>query len=189
MTADPTDLFRRTAQSWADRVRALPPDVDWDAPTPCADWSVRELVNHVAGEGFWAPPLLEGLTIEEVGDRYDGDLLGDDPVATAIDAVAVAVAAPTDRPTVSLSYGEESTGEYLHQLAADHLVHGWDLAVATGGDAALDADLVAEVGAWFAEREDLYRSAGIIGPRAESDGTPLGDLLASSGRDPGWARA
>ena len=53
----------------------------WGAPTPCADWDVRELVNHVAGEDLWTAPLLEGSTIEEVGDRFDGDLLGDDPIS------------------------------------------------------------------------------------------------------------
>jgi uncharacterized protein (TIGR03086 family) len=180
------DLFRRTAQSWADRLLALPADVDWDAPTPCADWSVRDLVNHVAGEGLWAVPLLEGRTIEEVGDRFEGDVLGEDPVAAALEAVAGAVAADTDRATVHLSYGEEDTGEYLHQLAADHLVHGWDLAVATGGDPTLDPDLVAEVGAWFADREELYRSAGVIGPRADGGGDPQADLLAGFGRDPSW---
>ena len=50
--------------------------------------------------------------------------------------------------------------EYVHQLAADHLVHGWDLAVATGGDTRLDPALVAEVAGWYADREDLYRQAG-----------------------------
>lgn len=180
------DLFRRSAQSWADRLLALPPDVDWGAPTPCADWSVRDLVNHVAGEGLWAVPLLAGRTIEEVGDRFDGDLLGEDPVASALEAVAGAVAADSDLPTVHLSYGEEDTGEYLHQLAADHLVHGWDLAVATGGDTSLDPDLVAEVGAWFVEREELYRSVGVIGPRADGGGDPQADLLAGFGRDPSW---
>ena len=184
------DLFRRTTQSWAERVRALPADVDWSAPTPCAGWSVRDLVNHVAGEGFWAEPLLAGATIEEVGDRFDGDLLGEDPVARALEAVDVAVgASATDRETVHLSYGEESTGESLRQMAADHLGHGWDLGGATGGDAALDDDLVAEVGAWFAEREELYRGAGIIGPRVPGDGTPQGDLLGGFGRSSDWSRA
>lgn len=88
--------------------------------------------------------------------------------------------------TVHLSYGEESMAEYVHQLAADHLVHGWDLAVATGGDARLDSELVAEVAAWFADREELYRQAGMIGARAVVRGDPQDHLLAAFGRDPAW---
>jgi hypothetical protein len=45
------------------------------------------------------------------------------------------------------------------------------------------------VAAWFAEREDLYRQAGMIAERAEPTGDPQGDLLAAFGRDPGWQPA
>ena len=62
--------------------------------------------------------------------------------------------------TVHLSYGEEQMEEYVHQLAADHLIHGWDLAAATGGDTQLDEELVAELAPWFADREELYRRPG-----------------------------
>ena len=51
----------------------------WTHSTPCAEWDVRALVNHVVGEDRWVPPLLAGLTIAEVGDTLAGDLLGDDP--------------------------------------------------------------------------------------------------------------
>jgi uncharacterized protein (TIGR03086 family) len=154
---------------------------------------VRDLTNHVVGEDLWTAPLMRGGTIAEVGDRFDGDLLGSDPVKQALVAAteATQVVAETlpSHGTVHLSYGEEQMDEYVHQLAADHLVHAWDLAVATGGDPQLDPDLVAEVAAWFAEREDLYRQAGMIAERAEPTGDPQGDLLAAFGRDPGWQPA
>jgi len=38
-------------------------------------------VNHLAGEDLWAPPLLAGSTIAEVGDRFEGDVLGAEPLA------------------------------------------------------------------------------------------------------------
>lgn len=185
---DVHELYRRTVDGWAERVRAVGPD-QWAAPTPCADWDVRALVNHVVGEDLWAAELVRGATIDEVGDRLDGDLLGEDPVATAVDAAAratgvVAEAAPAK---VHLSYGDEDLDEYLMQLSADHLVHGWDLAAATGGATDLDPDTVARVGAWFAEREERYRSAGIIGDRTSAGGDPQSDLLAGFGRDPGWS--
>jgi uncharacterized protein (TIGR03086 family) len=171
-------------------VQAVGPD-QWTAATPCADWDVRELVNHVVGEDLWTEPLMRGSTIADVGDRLDGDLLGDDPKASARDPAAQATGVVAETlPTqgkVHLSYGDEDMGEYVAQLAADHLIHGWDLAAATGGDTALDPDLVADVTAWFAEREDIYRSAGAVGARAAAADDPQSQLLAAFGRDPGWA--
>jgi uncharacterized protein (TIGR03086 family) len=186
---DLNTLYARTVEGWAERVNAVPPD-RWDDPTPCRDWSVRDLVNHVCGEDLWTAPLVGGSTIEEVGDRLDGDLLGPDPISTALAAAreatrAVAGTLPQGG-TVHLSYGDERLEEYVHQLAADHLIHGWDLAVATGGDPRLDPALVAEVAAWFADREELYRAAGAVGPRGTSRGDPQGNLLAGAGRDAGW---
>jgi uncharacterized protein (TIGR03086 family) len=184
------DLYRRTVASWTDRVLTVGPE-QWTHTTPCLKWDVRALVNHVVGEDLWTEPLVQGATIQEVGDRFDGDLLGSDPRETALDAAerasrAVAEAFPR-REKVHLSYGDEDLEEYVAQLAADHLIHGWDLAVATGGDPVLDQDLVADVAAWFAEREDVYRSAGAIGARAAAPDDAQSQLLAAFGRDPGWA--
>ena len=53
----------------------------WTGPTPCVEWGVRALVNHIVSGNFWAAELGRGKTIEAVGDRLDGDVLGDDPVA------------------------------------------------------------------------------------------------------------
>jgi uncharacterized protein (TIGR03086 family) len=187
---DLDSFYRRTVDVWTDRMKAVGPD-QWDRPTPCRDWSVRDLTNHVAGEDLWTVPLVQGSTIEEVGDRFEGDLVGDDPVRAALEAAEAAVAAVTARlpegGTVELSYGEEQLGEYVHQLAADHLVHAWDLAIATGGDTALDPELVSELHAWFADREELYRGGGAIGPRGESHGGAQSDLLAAFGRDSAWS--
>lgn len=186
---DAATLHRRTVAFWETRVDGVAPE-QWSAATPCADWSVHDLVNHVVGEELWAAPLLHGSTLEEIGDRFEGDVLGPDPAATchraASEATAAADETGEDQP-VHLSYGDESAGEYLRQLSADHLVHGWDLAVATGGDTHLDPELVEEVASWFAEREDLYRSAGAVGPHAGASGDPQTDLLAAFGRDARWA--
>jgi uncharacterized protein (TIGR03086 family) len=185
-------VYRRTVDGWTARVDTVAPD-QWDLPTPCADWNVRTLVNHVVGEDLWTEPLMRGSTIEEVGDVLDGDQLGHDPRAAARDAAdrAIQVVAET-LPTagkVHLSYGEEDMAEYVAQLTADHLIHGWDLAVATGGDTSMDGDLVSAVAEWFAEREELYRAAGAIGPRVEVSGDARSQLLARFGRDPGWGGA
>jgi len=182
-------LYERTVESWTARVEAVGDD-QWAGPTPCEDWDVRTLVNHVVGEDLWTEPLVRGSTMEEVGDRFDGDLLGKAPVEVAVGAAALARHAVREalpaRAKVNLSYGEEDLDEYLSQLAADHLIHGWDLAAATGGNTILDFDLVDAVAAWFANREEMYRSAGVIGPRVEVSGDAQTQLLAHFGRSSQW---
>jgi uncharacterized protein (TIGR03086 family) len=184
-------LHERTVREWTRLVDGVGDD-QWELATPCTDWSVRDLVNHVVGEELWTVPLVRGSTIEEVGSRFDGDVLGDDPVARARIAADEAVAAVNEKApaggTVQLSYGEERLDEYVSQLAADHLLHGWDLAKATGQDATLDPELVADVHGWFAEREEMYRSVGAVGARvAEGGPDAQSKLIAAAGRDPGWS--
>jgi uncharacterized protein (TIGR03086 family) len=186
---DQETAYRRTVEGWAARVAAVRPE-QWTLPTPCEDWDVRALVNHVVGEDVWTEPLMRGSTMEEVGDRFEGDLLGDDPQAAAgtaaTDAISVVAETLPTAGKVHLSYGEEDMAEYVAQLTADHLIHGWDLAVATGGTSELDDDLVEAVAEWFAEREEMYRSAGAIGERVEAASDAQSQLLARFGRDPRW---
>ena len=89
--------------------------------------------------------------------------------------------------TVHLSYGDEQPAEYVRQLAADHLVHAWDLAAATGGDRTLDPELVDEVAAWFAEREELYRAGGAVGAAGRRrPATRRPSCWRRAGRDAAW---
>ncbi|HET6954332.1 MAG TPA: TIGR03086 family metal-binding protein [Acidimicrobiales bacterium] len=187
-----TDLHRRSVEDFVAAVATVK-DAHWDAPTPCPDWDVRALVNHVVYEDLWTVPMMEGATIAEVGDRFEGDMLGADPAAAARAAgdtatIAAASGIVAGR-TVHLSFGDTPAEEYAYQLAADHIIHGWDLAAAIGADRAVDPALVEALAAWFAEREELYRGAGVIGerPAGAPVDTPLDALLVAFGRDPGWA--
>jgi len=186
---DLNTLYHRTVERWADVVVAVRDD-QWDSPTPCSEWTVRDLVNHITSEDLWTAALLEGRTIEEVGSSLDGDLLGDDPVGRSIDAAKAATTSVADRlprgGTVPLSFGDTEVSEYVWQLAADHLIHSWDLSAATGTDRRLDPVLMAGVARWWADREELYRDGGAVGARAISHGGQQGDLLATFGRDAEW---
>lgn len=188
---DLAELYRRSVVGFTDRVRQVKPD-QWTGHTPCRDWDVRALVNHVVGEQRWTVPLFAGATIEDVGDRFDGDLLGEDPAATAAESARETVDAVADtgalERTVQLSFGETPAREYVAQLLADHLVHAWDLAVAIGADPELDDEAVRACAQWFSEREDLYRQGGVIGPRVEvpADAGEQARLIGAFGRDPAW---
>jgi len=161
-------MFGRAVAEFDARVRQIG-DHQWQAATPDEDWTVRHLVNHLAGEDLWAPPLLAGSTIAEVGDRFDGDVLGADPRAAWSAASAGAVRAVGEQGAmdriVRLSFGDVSGREYALQLFADHLIHAWDLARAIGADERLDEQLVASCASWFETVEDAYRGAGAIADR------------------------
>lgn len=186
---DVTDLHLRASDWFGELVHQVGID-QWHLPTPCADWDVRTLVNHVTGEALWTPPLMAGQTIADVGDRFDGDVLGGAPRdtwdAAAADAQAAIQAPDAMDRTVHLSFGDAPATEYVSQLFADHLVHAWDLAEAIGADTRMDRELVTACAGWFDTVEAMYRDAGAIGPRPPVD--PGADeqsvLLARFGRSP-----
>ncbi|MEU9047190.1 MULTISPECIES: TIGR03086 family metal-binding protein [unclassified Kitasatospora] len=169
-----------------ERVRLITPD-QWDSPTPCADWSVRDLVNHLTGEQLWVPELLMGATIAEVGGRFDGDVLGDDPVAAWTDAAeaarqAWAVPGATEL-TVHLSFGDLSGQYYLDQLTTDLTIHTWDLAEGIGRRTRLPAELVDFTLGEISGYGDLSGS-GLFDPPlpVTEDASPQTHMLALTGR-------
>ena len=183
---DSPEIYARCSAAFADRVHRV--DGRWAAPTPCPGWDVRALVNHLVHEQRWAPHLFGGATIADVGGRFDGDLLGDDPVATLDEAAATALAAVRApgamERTVHLSFGDRPGREYATQLAADHLVHAWDLARALGLDEGLDPEAVSVLLDWFPTTQPLYREIGVIGPPVAVPGGPQDELLGMFGRTP-----
>ncbi|TWD79410.1 uncharacterized protein (TIGR03086 family) [Kribbella amoyensis] len=189
---DVVELHGRAAGEFV-RLVGVVGSEQWDSATPCSDWDVRTLVNHVVNEERWTVPLMAGQTIEDVGDSLDGDLLGDDPATAAAEAERAAQASmggPVARgDQVHLSYGNEDAAEYVWQLTADHLIHGWDLAKAIGAEPRLDPDVVDAVSGWFTEREELYREGGAIAERVSTADDPASRLLGAFGRDPSWTPA
>lgn len=186
---DVPQIYARCSAAFGERVHLV--DGRWDAPTVLPGWDVRALVNHLVNEERWTPELFTGATVEQVGGRFDGDLLGTDPVAAFDDAAAAALstvqsAGAMDR-VVHLSFGDRPGSEYALQLAADHLVHAWDLARALGTDEVLDEEVVAPLLAWYVrETEELYHRIDVIGPRVD---VPAGagmqaELLGRFGRRP-----
>ncbi|HEX2267532.1 MAG TPA: TIGR03086 family metal-binding protein [Actinomycetota bacterium] len=186
MMVDIRDFHRRAAGAFGARVQAVRDD-QWTLPTPCAEWNVRDLVHHLVHENRWTAPLMQGSTLEEVGDRFEGDLLGEDPKSAWQQSVDEAVksvrAVPLNR-TVHLSYGDVPARHYAFELATDHLIHAWDLARAIGADESLDQDLVELVYRKMKPREDALKVSGLFGTRVEppEDADLQTRLLAVYGR-------
>ena len=158
----------------------------WALRTPCPEWDVHDLVAHLTTEARWAPPLLAGLTVEEVGSSLDHPLDGDPVIAwtTAQQSAQRAANGPQiEQTVVHVSAGDIPAQEYLRQLTADYLIHGWDLAVTLGLSDALDPELVAAVHGWFQSQAGTYRSAGMVSePVAVTSDDPQTRLLAEFGR-------
>ena len=186
------DLYARSVERFQAAVEGVPAD-RWDAPTPCTDWNVLELVNHLVGEDRWVVPLVEGRTIAEVGDELDGDLLGDAPPEAASAAGKAAVAAFAEPGalgrTVHLSFGDFTAEDYAWQVLVDHVVHTWDVLAGAGSDRTLDPSLVAATTGFWEKWADTYRRSGAVGPPVEAaaDASAQDKLIASFGRDPNWA--
>ncbi|KDN81252.1 TIGR03086 family metal-binding protein [Kitasatospora cheerisanensis] len=182
-------LHGRALDRFGRLVRAVPDD-GWQAPTPCTDWTVRQLVGHLTSEQLWVPDLLGGATVAEVGDRYDGDVLGDDPVAAwtaAADAARAAFAEPGAlRRTVDLSYGRRRADGYAREMTVDAIVHAWDLAQGIGADARIDPAAANFALDELGPQSGALASSGLFADAVPvpADAPPGDRLLGLVGRDP-----
>lgn len=162
-------------------------DDQWENETPCADWDVRELVTHVTRELLWIPETLAGKTIEEVGDSFSGDVLGENPKAVvqrATNEAIEAVEAVVGEKTVYLSYGKSTASKYMEESMCDILIHTWDLAQGIEREVDFSQELVSVCYKAWGE-VDLSASGLFSTPVAvPNDADTLTKLIAHTGRDP-----
>ena len=164
--ADIAQLHRRALEETRSVVGGID-RAQWADATPCDGWDVRALLNHLVSGNLWAAELGSGRTIEEVGNRLDGDVLGDNALApydTSAEAAAAAFEAPgaLDAPC-AVSYGPVPGAVYAGHRFVDVLIHGWDLATATGQDATLDPELVDAAYRLLQDQADMVRASGMFG--------------------------
>ncbi len=186
--ADIAQLHRRALDETRTVVAGVGRD-QWNEATPCAGWDVRALLNHLVSGNFWAAELGAGSTIEDVGDRLDGDVLGDDALV-AYDTSAKLAAATFEAPGAleapcAVSYGPVPGSVYVGHRFIDVLIHGWDLAVATRQDARLDPQLVDAAYEILRSEADLVRASGMFGEElaVAADAGAQSRLLAFIGRE------
>jgi uncharacterized protein (TIGR03086 family) len=185
------DRYRRHADAFEAKVAAVRSD-QWTNPSPCEKWTARDVVDHIISmHGYMLRPVERSLPP-----------LGDEALAafrTARAAVEEVLADPTlSGQQADTPAGRMTVGEQIDQVVSDDLVlHGWDLARATGQDEAMDpADVDRLWAATSAIPPDLmerYRTPGAFGPGVEVFGpevavpedAPLQDrLLGLIGRNP-----
>ncbi len=181
------DLYRRAVDQFGGLVAQIG-EGQWSSATPCTDWDVRALVNHIVNENLWVPELLAGKTIEEVGDRFDGDVLGEDPQQSwkaASEDAARAVAQPGAlEVTTHLSFGDFPGREYISQVLTDHVIHAWDLARGIGANERLEPELVDFAKRFLEPQAEAWRAGGAFGEAVPvpSHADTQTKLLALTGR-------
>ncbi len=162
----------------------------WTAPTPCTEWNVRDLVNHLVGMNLVFVAMFEESPMPERG----ADRLGADP-AGAYRRSAAALQAAAARPGVlersqATPAGVATGAGRLQWRIADLLAHGWDLVQATGVAAELPDDL-AERALTFvrAQLPSQPRAGRFADPQPIRDNAPAIDRLAAfTGRPVPWTR-
>jgi uncharacterized protein (TIGR03086 family) len=175
------------------------PDAQWQLPTPCPDWTVRQLVNHLVGGNRLFTRVLRGTPlppVQELGRRGAEDQLGED-AAGAFRSSADQMLAAFGEPGVlerthTVPAATLPGPAVVHLRTVETLVHGWDLARATSQPAPFPDELVEEELTF--SRELLARlpeGRRPFGPsRAVADGAPAIDRLAALlGRAPEGVRA
>jgi uncharacterized protein (TIGR03086 family) len=186
---DLLELLVVANDEFARRLRLVAAD-DWRRPTPCSEWDVRALVNHVVGANVRYQLLLHGAPTERVEATRALDHLGDDALASFVaTADGVVACFSQDGALEGITHhvtGDRTGRELLSMRILDAAIHGWDLARAISADETLDADVVAFLLAYTADL-DLGRQQRAFAP-ADADvprtASPKDRLLHRLGRDP-----
>jgi uncharacterized protein (TIGR03086 family) len=181
------DGLARASALTGDLIDGIAAD-QWTAPTPCTQWSVRDVVNHLVGMNLVFVAMFEDSPMPERG----ADCLGADP-AGAYRLSAVALQAAAARPGVlersrATPVGVATGAERLQWRIVDLLAHGWDLVQATGLVAELPDDLVAQA-LTFAQAQlpGQPRAGRFADPQPIRDNAPAIDRLAAfTGRPVPW---
>ena len=160
-------------------------------PTPCTEWDVRALMNHIFYELAWAADIVSGKTIAEVGDVYEGDLLGDDFLLSWRKfelATRQSVQNASERTKAHLSYGDKPLNDYLLEAGNDILVHAWDLGQAIGVTVQFDPAVTQTLYETAVKTKAEIAKSGLFAPPVqvpESSSLQV-KLLALLGRSENW---
>lgn len=182
-TMDPRAQLRQILPLVSDLVSGLD-DAQLSSPTPCAGFSVQGVLEHMIGGARQFSAAFRGAVAAE-------SALPDDLVAAfpaAMDELEAAISSPGAlERTIAAPFGEVSGDTFARFVAMDGLVHGWDLATATGRSYEPPADVVAAVDGFARQAltDDLRDGdtfAAAVEPTAAA--SAMDRLAAFTGRRP-----
>lgn len=170
----------------------------WTRPSPCEGWSALDVLGHVGEATMMGVRVLGGGDMSFTRHDPPSSVVDGDPAgwwagvaADARDSVSRLTDADLDRE-VDSPMGRRSVGEGLSFPAVDLFVHGWDIATATGQEVTFPDAAIAFTRAMFDKVPDeASRRPGVFADvqAAGATATPTEQLIAWTGRDPGWSAA
>lgn len=160
---------------------------DMQMPTPDTEWSVHDLLQHIVYELAWTADIVQGKTISEVGDKYERELLGSDPVQAWRHYAAItrdAVENCDVAAVAHLSYADKSVGEYLLEAGNDQLIHAWDLGQAVNVPVVFNDVVAQQLYEQAKPRKKEYAASGLFAAPVDVPDTASAQtkLLAILGR-------
>jgi uncharacterized protein (TIGR03086 family) len=175
----PIDIWRLVADKWESVYRGVG-DEQWDAPTPCDGWSVRDLVEHNLTWQARGGALLGAATAP--GDDWDA-------IRAAYEAQ---LSDPANLEGTVPQFADVPKAELAAFMIGDLLIHSWDLARATGADETLPGPAVdATLAGLHHVPPELLRGhnplgMAMMGPEVEppADASQQDRMLAFTGRRP-----
>ncbi len=143
-------------------------DDQWDLPTPCPEYDVRTLTNHLVG---W----IQVFDASANDRRFEGDPsaweVGSDPggeFRTVADRVVAGWREHGLDRTVRMMGGEQPAEMVFNMTLMEYLTHGWDLAVATGQDVPFSDEEALDT---------LARAERTLPPQYRGEGMPFGEIV------------
>lgn len=161
---DTKELFTHSLEQATSAVKCVE-TAHFSNSTPCKDWDCRTLVNHMLYELAWVPDVLAGKTIAEVGNIYDGDLLGNDHHHAwhlAAHKAADAVLKADLHKTVHLSFADEEAEYYIQQVAGDFLLHAWDVDQSLKCSLVFPKSVAQALYSIIESQKDVFTSSGLF---------------------------
>ena len=177
---DPIETLAATLQEAKKVLSSVGAD-QWTLPSPCAEWDVRGVVNHMTGGALMLAASISGAPFAHVDDY-----IGDDPIGAFNAASAAALSAIQADPsvlgrTVIMPFGEMPGAVIVGIMANDEFAHAWDVARATGQSTDLHQELSEDRLAAVQEMmTPEFRKPGFFGPEMTApDGACAADRLAA----------
>ena len=177
MGQDLLDLYERAGTGTASKVAGAADKLD--APTPCDDWNVKTLMNHMLDTQRYFLGAAQGADTPPPSPNPP-ELISDDPVAD-FDATRAEVLSAYRVPGVI-----EKTGPSLGIAFSDQLLHAWDLAKASAQDATMPEGLPEAAYDMIHGKFTEDQRKGVFKPEVKvaKNASAQDKLLAYTGRDP-----
>jgi len=178
-----SERYKRLSDAFAKKIENVSDD-QWSAQTPCEEWNARDLVGHVVN----TQGMFLGFIGEELGDIPSAT---DDP-AGAWRAASARVQATLEDPEKAPKEFEGGLGKSTFEAAVDRflntdlVVHGWDLARATGQDDTMAGEDIERIKQYMEPLADKMRGPNAFAEEVDvaDDASAQDKLLAFLGRQP-----